>query len=197
MLDHLENAGTSWAPRLVGVDGENEVLTWLPGHVVDGWWRSPELLDDLTRTVRQLHDATASFVPDDECLVHDDLQPRNVVVDRGRIGIIDWEQLRPGRRIEDVAQICWSFALGPADRQVLEVAERWRRVVDVYGPVDRTEIVAVALAKIDRCVDDIVCGSERGSVRHRQLQARRDHEDLAQLGHWIDGNRSDLSALIA
>jgi len=193
----LDDAGISWAPRFVGVDGDHEVLTWLPGQTIDDWWQRPDLLDDLASAVRQLHDTTVGFAPDHECLVHDDLQPRNVVVDGRRIGIIDWEQLRPGRRVEDVAQICWSFVHGPGDGRVREVGERWRRVVDAYGLVDRTEIIPVALAKIDLCVDDIVRGSAAGSVRHRRLEARGDHEDLAQIRRWIDANSSDLNELIA
>lgn len=172
-------------------------MTWLPGHTLDDWWQRPDLLDDLAKAVRQLHDATASMVLDHECLVHDDLQPRNVVVHGLRIGIVDWEQLRPGRRVEDVAQICWSFARGSEGRQVREVGERWRRVVDAYGLVHRAEVVDAALVKIDRCVDDIVRAAEAGSARHRRLKARGDHEDLAQLRRWIDANGSELSLLIA
>ncbi|MEM9564726.1 MAG: phosphotransferase [Actinomycetota bacterium] len=184
-------------PRFVGIDGDHEVLTWIPGSVVDDWSPRPDLLDQLVAAVRQLHDATADLAPGHECLIHDDLQPRNVVVDGTRVGVVDWEQLRPGRRVEDVAQLCWSFAAGPADREVLAVGDRWRRIVDRYGLAERNEVVAVASAKIDRCVDDIVRGSALGSARHHRLRARGDHEDLRRLGSWIDANRHDLSALLA
>lgn len=196
VLGRLDDAGAPWAPRFLGVHGDHEVLTWLPGRPIEDWWQRPDLLDDLTRAVRQLHDVTASLAAGHECLVHDDLQPRNVVVDGRRVGIIDWEQVRPGRRVEDVSQICWSFARGSTESGVQAVGERWRRVVDAYGLVNRTEVVAAALAKIDRCVDDVVRRSAAGSVRHRALHDRGDHEDLAALRRWIATNRSELSVLV-
>lgn len=197
-LDRLADVGATWAPRFLDLDGDEEVLSWLPGQTIDDWSRRTDLLDGLTTTVRQLHDVTADLASGHDCLVHDDLQPRNVVVDGRRLGVIDWEQLRPGRRIEDVAQLCWSFATGPSDREVDAVGARWRRVVDVYGSfIDRSDIVPFALAKIGRCVDDIVREAGRGSERHRRLLDRGDCRDLEGLHDWIETNRGALLDLVA
>lgn len=191
-LDLLAKSGAEWSPRFVGIDGDDELLTWLPGRTVEDWWRRSELLDELTRTVRHLHDATVELAPRQECLVHDDLQPRNVVVDEaGRVGLIDWEQLRPGRRVEDVAQLCWSF-MDPDANDVGLVGRQWRRVVDVYGLVDRSEFIDVALAKIERCIDDIDRNAQRRSERHQRLSDQGDVEDLGLLRSWIDANSTWL-----
>ncbi len=194
-LGRLADAGVGWSPRLIGIDENDEVLTWLPGRTLDDWWRQPVLLDELTRVIRQLHDTTTDLAPDHECLVHDDLQPRNVVVDQGRVGLIDWEQLRPGRRVEDVAQLCWAF-MDPTLGDVDLVGRQWRRVVDVYGLVDRSEVVGVALAKIERCIDDIVRLAGGGSVRHERLLRRGDADDLALLRARIESNGAALAKAI-
>lgn len=133
VLSHLEAQGVEWAPRPRGIDEQDrEVLSWIPG-------RSPASGDEidlvaLAGIVRQLHDLTTAWVDGFECVVHDDLQPRNVVV-RGRrpVGLIDWEQARPGRRVEDVAKLCWSFVEPAEDGNPAEIGERWRHLATVYG----------------------------------------------------------------
>lgn len=195
-LDRLADAEASWAPRFVGLDGDVEVLSWLPGQTVGDWRERPALLDELARMIRQLHDVTADLTADHGCLVHDDLQPRNVVVDGERLGLIDWEQLRPGERVEDAAQLCWSFTDLNVGGEVDAVGQRWRRVLDVYGLVDRTEVVSVALAKIDRCIEDILRGAELGSARHQLLRDRGDHGDLGRMRSWLDANHVRLANII-
>ncbi len=129
-LDRLGGHGVRWAPRFLAIERvggvDEEVLSWLPGRPIDDWSTRPDLLDALTRVVAELHQLTVDG-DGSTCLIHDDLQPRNVVVDGDRIGLIDWEQLRPGRPIEDVAQLCWSFAGPRPGEPVASVARRWRR----------------------------------------------------------------------
>lgn len=191
-LDRLTDLDVVWAPRFIGIDGDSEILSWLPGEPLADWSDRPELLDDLARIVRCFHDVTADLAPGHECLVHDDLQPRNVVVDGDRPGLIDWEQVRPGRRIEDVAQLCWAFAV-PELHDAERVGWRWRRVLDAYDLTNRGDVVPASLTKIARCVDAITRQAAEGSARHQLLHARGDHEELARLWHWIDANGEILA----
>lgn len=196
VLDLLAEAGVGWAPRFVGVDAGDEVLSWIPGITADDWHSNPDRLDRLAEIVREMHDLTAELAGATDCIVHDDLQPRNVVIDNGVLGLIDWEQLRPGRRIEDVAQLCWSFAGPTSGDDVETVGRRWRRVLDAYKLEDRTEVVSVAQSKINRCINDIVGEASCGSERHQRLKERGDHEDLQAMLDWIDQNREPLTASI-
>ena len=197
VLGELCALGVDWAPRFVDLQAGEEVLTWLPGEPLGSWTQEHQRLQDLARIVRQLHDLTRSLSDVEECVVHDDLQPRNVVVDGEFMGLIDWEQLRPGRRVEDVAQLCWSFAGPSPDDTIDVVAERWRLILDAYGLTGREEIVDVALAKIQRCVGDIMREADLGSVRHEALKARGDHHDLETTLRWLVRNRDELNAAIA
>ena len=172
VLRRVEAAGATWAPRARGIDDGYEVLSWLDGDTPTD---ATEIdLDALVRMVRELHDLTAplaaGFVDGAECLIHDDLQPRNVVVRDGRpVGLIDWEQARPGRRIEDVADLCWSFVEPVPGSDPVEIGRRWRGVLDTYGlddPADRAAIVPTALARM-------------AGVRRRHRPARRGGLDPA------------------
>ena len=198
VLDRLAAAGVDWAPRFLAVEAGHEVLTWLPGAPADDWWAQPDRLDRLSRIVRRLHDLTAGTVGGGESAVHDDLQPRNVVVAvDGRLGLIDWEQLRPGRRAEDVAQLCWSFT-GPAPGEAVEVvARRWRRVLAVYGLDDPSSVVSIARAKIERCLYEMTGQAAAGSARHQALVQRGDDRRLRVVRDWLDEHAVALTAALA
>jgi len=196
VLDRLELARVAWAPRFLHLHEGKEVLSWLPGLPLESWTSELELLDDLARIVRHLHDLTAEMADNAECFVHDDLQPRNVVVEGDFIGLIDWEQLRPGLRVEDVAQLCWAFAGPTADDTPDAVALRWRRILDAYGLVDRGEVVHISIAKIERCMEDIVREADRGSTRHQVLEDRGDHHNMRTTLEWLSRHQVGLGAAI-
>jgi Ser/Thr protein kinase RdoA (MazF antagonist) len=201
VLWRLEAAGATWAPRSRGIDDGFEVLSWLDGDTpTDG----AEIdLDALARMVRELHDLTAplaaGFADGAECLIHDDLQPRNVVVQDGRpVGLIDWEQARPGRRIEDVADLCWSFVEPVQGSDPVEIGRRWRGVLDAYGldARDRAEVVPTALARMAACIDDIVRHTAAGSERHRVLADRGDHVALQAMLDWTSVNQDTITEVL-
>ena len=193
VLDRLATAGVDWTPRFLGVEDGEECLSWLPGDSRDDWAVRPDRLDELARVVRRLHDVTAGLVPGTECVVHDDLQPRNIVVGDGEaLGVIDWEQLRPGRRVEDVAQLCWSFS-PPGVDDVIDVAARWHRILAAYGFSARDEVVSASLAKLDRCVHDTVTLAANGSAKHAGFVAQGDHHALADIRAWLASHERALT----
>src|SRR4051794_1875380 len=111
-LRHLEAQGFAGAPRALGTDEQGrEGLSYVPGITL--WPHAIDLLDDdrniarVGRLVRDLHDASASFVLPAGCtlghyandpvggplVAHNDLGPWNIVVDaeRDSWAIIDWD----------------------------------------------------------------------------------------------------------
>jgi len=193
VLRRLEDEGAAWAPRALGIDElGREVVSWVPGATAAS---GDEIeLRQLARMVRQLHDLTVELVHDGfECVVHDDLQPRNVVVlDRFPSGLIDWEQARPGRRVEDVAKMCWSFIEPTPESDPVEVGERWGQLAGVYGlePVDA--LLSTVVLQMQTCAEDIEREAARGSVRHQALAARGDHVALRAMHTWTATNEQSL-----
>lgn len=197
VLRQLEAAGVSWAPRALGIDDEGrEVLSWIPGRTATA--AEAIDLDELARMVRRLHDLTAGLVDGYECIIHDDLQPRNVVVRHGEpVGIIDWEQARPGRRVEDVANLCWSFVEPGPDRQCEDIGVRWRRVAETYGLEACDDLVPTILARMSKCAEDIEREARRGSVRHRRLAERGDHVAIRAMHEWVADNERSLHTAVS
>jgi aminoglycoside phosphotransferase (APT) family kinase protein len=193
VLRHLEDEGVAWAPRPLGIDElGREVVTWIPGATTAS---GDEIeLVQLARLARQLHDLTLELVDDGfDCVVHDDLQPRNVVTrDRVPAGLIDWEQARPGQRVEDVAKLCWSFVEPTPGCDPVEVGARWGQLAGAYGldPVDA--LLSTVLVQIHTCAEDIERQAAAGSVRHQALAARGDHVALRAMHTWTASNEQPL-----
>ncbi|GAB3835409.1 phosphotransferase [Kribbella italica] len=168
-LRHLEAVGFDGAPRVLGVEGGVEVLSYVPGEVAadPGWvpgkgnpltveMRSEGALMEVAGLLRRLHAASAGFVPpggglkDGEIVSHGDLGPWNTVYRDGRpVAFIDWDACRPTTPLLDVAAAAWAFVPLESDRQLLEagfevvpdLGARLRVFVDAYGIGDRSGVV--------------------------------------------------------
>jgi Ser/Thr protein kinase RdoA (MazF antagonist) len=165
LLRHLEEAGFTAAPRLVGSgldqDGR-EVLTIIDSKFTQpGRW-SLDGAAAVGSLLRGLHQATRSFRPPSDAvwlvwhgrdlgspvkvIGHRDVAPWNIVArDDLPVAFIDWETAGPVDPLVDLAQLAWLNAK-LHDNIVVErehlppLAERARQlaaIVDAYGPMAR------------------------------------------------------------
>lgn len=146
-LRHLEAVDFPGAPRFLGVDGDVEVLSFIPGEVAaDPEWepgkgnpltagmRSTDALVAAAELIRALHDATEGFDPPagifrthsrplrvGEVMSHGDIGPWNTVYRNGRpVAFIDWDNCGPVNPVTDIVGAAWAFVpLGP-DRRLRE-----------------------------------------------------------------------------
>jgi Phosphotransferase enzyme family len=192
LLTFLAEQGWAGAPRLLGTDERGrDVLTYLSGEVP--WQpdrraavRTDAALARVATLTRELHDLTAGtdLAGDAEVVCHNDLSPRNTVYrDLLPVAFVDWDIAAPGRRVHDVAHVCWQFAdLGPRtdpDR----AAARVRLIADAYGLADRSELVATVLWWQDRCWRGIEAEAAAGDPAKIRLRdggvvdaVRADHD---------------------
>ena len=152
LLRHLESAGFDAAPRFLGIDEEGrEILTFAPGVLMsDELTLSSDdhLLAEIGMLVRKLHEASAGFIlppaqprwegsvdPDGGPLaLHGDLAPWNVIVDDGRLTLIDWDDVWAGRIEWEIAYVLHTFV--PMWPDAISDNETIRRVglfADAHG----------------------------------------------------------------
>ncbi len=171
LLRHLEEAGFTGSPRVVGegldADG-NEVLTFIEGTIVHPHASPEEGVWQVGTLLRDLHTATAGFRPppgatwqpwwmhDDRpgsVIGHCDAGPWHTVVRDGRpVAFIDWTLAGPVDRLDEVAAASWWHAYlyddDVAERHDLpDAAARARRLglfLDGYGlpAADRESLVS-------------------------------------------------------
>lgn len=153
LLRHLE-AVEFPSPRVIGVDGEDEVLTWIDGESgAEGWAKIvPESgLRRWAMFLRRYHDAVRAYRPDPvsvwssgtggcgpgEVVCHCDFGPWNGVW-RGNdiVGLIDFDQAAPACPFFDVAYALQYAAPFRDDEESM----RWLRYSE---PPDRRHRIQV------------------------------------------------------
>ncbi|HZC26256.1 MAG TPA: phosphotransferase [Actinopolymorphaceae bacterium] len=213
LLRHLALYDWPGAPRYLGPDEEGrETLSYLDGYVA--WeaaqppaiWSEASLLR-VTKLVKQFHDLTAGtpLAGDGEVVCHNDLAPRNTVYRDDGSGLrpyafIDWDLAAPGRRVHDVAHVCWQFlALGPKRTSPDGPARLIGMVADNYGLTtrDRGVLVETILWWQDRCWRGIEAGADAGEEAMVRLRAAGAVQAVKAAYAWVEEHRGALSAALA
>jgi len=211
LLTHFEQNSWEGAPRHLGQDEQGrEIFTFIEGHVP---WKghekavvAEESLIQLAGLVRAFHDLTAGhpLSGDAEVVCHNDLSPRNTVYRREGsrlhpVALIDWDLAAPGRRVHDLAHLCWQFLpLGPATDAAFAGA-RMRLVSDAYGlpPADRARLVETVLWWQDRSRRGIESGASAGDPAMIRLCAAGVPQQISAAQRWVTGHRAELTAALA
>jgi hypothetical protein len=129
LLRHLEDAGFTGSPRVVGdgIDADgNEVLTYIDGSIVHPHAWPDEAVAQVGTLLRDLHTATAGFRPPpdavwqpwwmhrrgaDPVIGHCDAGPWHTVARDGRpVAFIDWTLAGPVERLDEVVATAWWHA---------------------------------------------------------------------------------------
>ncbi|MPZ70992.1 MAG: phosphotransferase [Actinobacteria bacterium] len=124
LLDHLEDQGVPYTPRVLGFDEHGrEILRYIEGtpalYPLEDWARTDEALQALAHMLRTIHDATLDFIPppnakwqalfraegaEGPVICHTDLFPPNVIFQNGLpAALIDWDYAAPATRLTDIA----------------------------------------------------------------------------------------------
>ena len=113
VLKHLEKHNFSFAPRLLGIDHQDRLmLSFIEGEVPRGEVLSEQQIIDSIKILRAFHDinSLSPLCKNQETICHNDFAPWNVVFNNEQpVGIIDFDELAPGQRIDDVAYFIWTF----------------------------------------------------------------------------------------
>lgn len=220
-LAHLRAQGLRCVPEPMAIEDDVETLGYLEGDSGgDGWFHQHDErgLRSAARLLRRIHDASVGWAPPADAvwgappvegsglvMCHGDPGPWNFVWrDHEAVGVIDWDFLHPGPRLDDVAYALRWFAPCRPDDEALDwhhfpaVPDRRSRIaafLDAYGPLpafDVTEAVAArAEATIALEADLAAQGQEPqrtwvadGSLERQRAEVRwiRDHRALLERG---------------
>jgi len=113
LLRILEKEHYPFSPRFRGIDAKGrEILSFIEGSVPNGVVLGKEQVVTFVRMLRSLHDAVAGqpICGDAETICHNDFAPWNVLIKDGvPVGVIDFDEAAPGKRVDDLAYFIWTF----------------------------------------------------------------------------------------
>jgi hypothetical protein len=169
-LRQLVAAGIDWVPRVIGMKGDREVLSFVEGDVplypLPSWVWTDEALADAARHLRQLHDASVGFNPSGavwqlaaheprEVICHNDFAPHNLAFAAGHIvGAIDFDTSSPGPRVWDLSYLATRMVPLSADHSdgSPDEQQNHRRIqlmLDAYGSdLSWVDVVRVAIIRL-------------------------------------------------
>lgn len=134
-------------------------------------------------------------------LCHHDLAPNNTVYRTPDTGgepyaFIDWDLAGPGRRIEDVAHVCWTWLeLGPGVSDLPEAARRIRRVLTGYNAdFGVAEVLPVVAWWQHRCWQGIEAQAQEGDPAMMALVADGTAATIRTAARWTDAHRGQLAS---
>lgn len=167
LLEHLEKQGFDRAPRFLGVEGDYEFLSFVPGES-----RSPYAWDGsddraLVRAaeiIRSYHDAVESFDWHDyewkatfqlhdraDIVTHNDFGVQNCVFVAGLPhGMIDFDEAAPGTREWDLAYTFYFFVPMHPHADFTDAPRKLRLMCDAYGLEDRSKIIETMVERVAR-----------------------------------------------
>ena len=217
LLNYLRDVGFPYSPRVVGIEDNVEILTYIEGESgPDGW---AKVVDEAglvaaAGMLRRYHDTVAAWKPDEEpvwftgqtgtgrageVVCHGDFGPWNIVWQGIRpVGLLDWEYANLASPRQDIAYALEYMAPFRSD----ETCMQWLRYPDPPNRRSRLELFAEAygLSSTDGLADDVVAVQRAGVDTVRRL-ADEGHErqvamvadgELERLqGHvdWTEQNR--------
>jgi Phosphotransferase enzyme family len=217
LLRHLEAVGFPYAPRVVGIEDGQEVLTYLHGESGEQGW--PRIVDEsglrsAAFLLRAYHEAVADWRPDDsliwaagtmgtgepgELICHGDYGPWNLVWQGNRpIGIIDWDYAHPAPARKDLTYALEYVVPFRSDAEALD----WMRHPCPPDRRRRMEIflTAYGLRSADGLVDEVI-QTQRASLHTVRMLADNGIEPQATWARrgqltvlerrirWVEDNR--------
>ena len=196
----LQAAGWPGAPRLLATRSDGgQTVTFLPGRVpwqqpVPAWAVTDQAMVGVARLVREFHDLTAgtALAGDAEVLCHHDRESG----DGGQpYAFIDWDLAGPGRRIEDVAHVCWMWLdLGPTISDVPAAVRQIRLVLTAYGATFGIgDVVPVISWWQHRCWRGIEKQARDGVAAMRDLVTDGTAATIRSAAAWTDEHAHDLA----
>jgi len=121
LLEFLTAHEWPYSPALISSNSEGSVVAYIDGTAAITPEQRAAAAEDhalasTARIVRELHDLTVGsrLAAGGEVACHNDLDPRNTIYRSVGdalfpIALIDWDLAGPGKRVDDLAHVCWTY----------------------------------------------------------------------------------------
>jgi aminoglycoside phosphotransferase (APT) family kinase protein len=211
-LRYLRGQGLTCVPEPISIESGVERLVAIEGDSgADGWvhTHSEAGLRSAVRLLRTVHDASVGWEPPPDAVFcatpvesdsesvwcHGDVGPWNMVWDGDEaVGLIDWDFLHRGPRLDDVAYALQWFAPARDDEMALDwhhfpaVPDRARRIrifLETYGGLTAFDVAESIAARMEVTMAMELSLAEAGVEPQRTWVAEGSQEWAAGEVRWV------------
>ena len=211
-LRYLRSQGLTCISDPIAIDGDVERLVVIEGDAgADGWahQHSDAGLRSAVRLLRSVHDASVGWHPPTDAVFrtpdvasngetvwcHGDVGPWNMVWHGDEaVGLIDWDFLHRGPRLDDVAYALRWFTPARDDENALDwhhfptVPDRAHRVqvfLDAYGGLPPFDVAETIAARMEITMGHERALAEAGVEPQRTWVAEGSQEWAAGEARWV------------
>lgn len=190
ILKHLEQENVTECPRFLGVNQDQEILSFVVGNTYDyplvGAIATVDALISAGKLLRKIHDSTVPLLeqidvssnewmlkPREpfEVICHGDFTPYNVALSESTVvGVFDFDTAHPAPRIWDLAYsvYCWSpFKTDNNDKlgSITEQVVRAKLFCDSYGTSksERDQLTDAMVQRLEALVSFMRSEAENGN----------------------------------
>jgi Phosphotransferase enzyme family len=177
-------------PKVRGHDERGrEVLTYLPGHVVDvdSERLNERQIASIVGWTRAFHAAVSGFrhpgpwryfpLPSPTLIGHNDIAPYNVCFNGDELtGVFDWDLAGPTTPLFELAFIAWNCVPLWTDTGPSAAASRLRLIASTYGGVEPLDILYAVPPRIQAMLDGIPVAAAAGDDGMANLMAKGEPE---------------------
>ena len=214
LLRYLEEIDFKGAPRVLDVDGEHEILSYIDGEVGLRPWmgvlKTDRCLEQVGRYLKSYHLAVRDYVPPEDAewyvpglkwrpgsiVRHGDLGPWNTVWHESALtGVIDWDFAEPGEPTLDLAQVAWylvplrgwDYWKKVGFDHPLDLRKRLKVLCDSYGGITPKTVIDALfeLQEMEITRISVLGGSE--IEPWKLFRERGDIEDIKRERNWLQG----------
>lgn len=183
LLGWLADEGLGGIPHVSGLDEDGrEIVSYIEGRgvPVDDEVVLDTVLVEAVAWLRDFHDIVEEFRPDgpriwrqtgadpvelgdDQIICHNDTGAYNWIIQSGHfVAMIDWDLAGPGRRIDDLAFLCWTGIPLYREIPVEDVVRRLDLVVDTYAEWGPMTVLDAVVERMTTATERIAAGIEAG-----------------------------------
>lgn len=207
ILRHLENVGFKYSPRILGIDDKRrEIMTYFDGSPIEADPIPLETSIQAIKILREFHDLLSKLegVGVEQTICHLDYAPWNVLQnDDVIVGIIDFDDLHIGQRIDDVTYAIWTFLdLGDENTHFTstEQINQIAILVKAYGTdIDLSECITSLIGNQERVLkmrmESVKNAVEDSDKEYQQGKVRVIQNSIDWVRRHKDSIESEISYL--
>ncbi|WP_295891690.1 aminoglycoside phosphotransferase family protein [uncultured Vibrio sp.] len=224
LLEHYTATGITETPVALKLAIDTETLSYVEGNTfnypLSGAITSLKAITSAAELLRKLHDASASFVKNNdiekmdwmlvtrepvEVICHGDYTPYNVALNGEKVtGVFDFDTAHPASRVWDVAFsiYCWApFKTNPIDKlgTLNEQLVRAKLFCDCYGLsiAGRVALVDTMVKRLQVLVDYMLSEADNGNPQFQRNIEDGHHLSYLQDIQYLNSHEKEITDFIS